>query len=55
MRSETSGTLREKLANLPAEQAQKIRQDVLDGVQEFFPNGQMSFPAQMFIVSGQVR
>jgi SAM-dependent methyltransferase len=55
MRSETSGTLREKLANLPAEQAQKIRQDVLDGVQEFFPNGQMSFPAQMFIVSGHVR
>jgi ubiquinone/menaquinone biosynthesis C-methylase UbiE len=55
MRSQTSGTLREKLANLPAEQAEKIRLDVLDAVQEFFPNGQMSFPAEMLIVSGHVR
>jgi len=54
-RSQTSGTLREKLANLPSEQAQKIRSDVLEAVQEFFPNGQMSFPAQMLIVSGEVR
>jgi len=53
-RSQTSGTLREKLANLPSEQAQKIRSDVLEAVQEFFPNGQMSFPAQMLIVSGEV-
>jgi len=53
-RSQTSGTLREKLANLPPEQAQKIRSDVLEAVQEFFPNGQMSFPAQMLIVSGEV-
>jgi len=53
-RSQTSGTLREKLANLPSEQAQKIRSDVLQAVQEFFPNGQMSFPAQMLIVSGDV-
>jgi ubiquinone/menaquinone biosynthesis C-methylase UbiE len=54
-RSQTSGTLREKLANLPLEQAQKIRSDVLQAVQEFFPNGQMSFPAQMLIVSGHTR
>jgi len=55
MRSQTSATLRDKLASLPPEQASKVRLDVLQAVQEFFPNGQMSFPAQMLIVSGQVR
>lgn len=55
MRSQTSGTLREKLANLPTEQAQKIGLEVQEAVQEFFPNGQMSFPAQVLIVSGQVQ
>ena len=55
MRSQTSGTLREKLASLPPDQARKVGLDVLEAVQEFFPNGQMSFPAQMLIVSGQVR
>ena len=55
MRSETSGTLREKLANLPPEQAVKIGLEVQEAVQEFFPNGQMSFPARVLIVSGHVR
>ncbi len=53
MRSETSDTLREKLANLSAEQVLRVTQDVQEAVREYFPNNQMSFPAQMIIVSGK--
>ncbi len=53
MRSETSGTLREKLATLPAEQAQRIGLEVQEAVREFFPEGHMSFPAEMLIVSAE--
>ena len=53
MRSATSGTLREKLATLPAEQARRIGLEVQEAVREFFPEGQMRFPAEMLIVSGQ--
>jgi ubiquinone/menaquinone biosynthesis C-methylase UbiE len=52
MRSETSGTLREKLATLSSMQRELIGQDVLGAVREYFPNNQMSFPAQMIIVTG---
>ncbi len=52
MRSVTSGTLREKLAALPAEQARRIGLEVQEAVREFFPEGQMRFPAEMLIVSG---
>lgn len=52
-RSATSGTLREKLAKLPAEQVQRIGAEVQEAVREFFPGDQMSFPAEMLIVSGQ--
>jgi ubiquinone/menaquinone biosynthesis C-methylase UbiE len=52
MRSATSGTLREKLAGLPAEQACQVAVEVQESVREFFPNGQMSFPAQMLVISG---
>jgi len=52
LRKGTSGTLREKLAGLPEEQANQVGQDVKEIVREFFPNGQMSFPAQMIIVTG---
>ncbi|HSD47958.1 MAG TPA: class I SAM-dependent methyltransferase [Pyrinomonadaceae bacterium] len=55
MRSATSGTLREKLATLPEDQRRRVASEVLEGVREFFPNGQMSFPAQMLIVSGRGR
>ncbi|HSK64845.1 MAG TPA: methyltransferase domain-containing protein, partial [Pyrinomonadaceae bacterium] len=51
MRSATSGTLREKLATLPAEQARQIGLEVQEAVREFFPEGQMRFPAEMLIVS----
>ena len=52
MRSETSGTLREKLASLLPAQAALIAQEAQEAVREFFPNNQMRFPAQMIIVSG---
>jgi ubiquinone/menaquinone biosynthesis C-methylase UbiE len=52
MRSETSGTLREKLATLSQPEADLIAQEVQEAVREFFPNNEMSFPALMIIVSG---
>lgn len=52
MRSETSGTLREKLATLSPLQSELIAQEAQEAVREFFPNNQMSFPAQMIIVTG---
>jgi ubiquinone/menaquinone biosynthesis C-methylase UbiE len=52
VRSETSGTLREKLATLEPLQANLIAQETQQAVREFFPNDQMSLPAQMIIVSG---
>ena len=52
MRSETSDTLREKLAQLTAEQVVRVEQEVEKAVREFFPNNQMNFPAQMIIVTG---
>jgi SAM-dependent methyltransferase len=54
LRSETSGTLREKLASLSPEQVSEVASEVQKEVQIFFPNGEMSFPAQMLIVSGNV-
>jgi SAM-dependent methyltransferase len=53
MRSETSDTLREKLANLTTEQVVRVEQEVEKAVREFFPNNQMNFPAQMIIVTGK--
>ena len=53
LRSEISGTLREKLATMPTEQQDLIAQEVQAAVRRFFPNDQMSFPAQMIIVTGE--
>lgn len=53
MRSGTSGTLREKLAALPAEQQLRVSREVKEALAEFFPNERMKFPAQMLIVSGE--
>jgi ubiquinone/menaquinone biosynthesis C-methylase UbiE len=53
MRSETSGTLREKLATLSPPQADLIAQEAQEAVREFFPNDHMRFPAQMIIVTGR--
>ena len=53
LRSATSSTLREKLASFPDAQVCQVAEDVKEDVRGFFPNGQMSFPGQMIIVSGQ--
>lgn len=51
MRSETSGTLREKLATLPTSQADLVAREAKQAVGEFFSNSGMSIPAQMIIVT----
>jgi ubiquinone/menaquinone biosynthesis C-methylase UbiE len=53
LRSETSGTLREKLATLPPSQAELLAQEAQEAVREYFSNHQMSIPAQMLIVTAQ--
>ena len=53
MRSETSGTLREKLATLSSTHRNLIAQEAQEAVCDFFPNDQMRFPAQMIIVTGK--
>ena len=52
MRSEISETLREKLKRLTPEQASRVATEVREAVSEFFPNGRMSFPAEIIIVTG---
>jgi ubiquinone/menaquinone biosynthesis C-methylase UbiE len=53
MRAGTSGTLREKLATLSAADVEQAGVDVQEAVREYFPNDEMDFPAQMFVVSGR--
>ncbi len=55
LRSETSGTLREKLAALPPSQADLLAKEAQEAVREFFQNNQMSMPAQMIIVTARKR
>ena len=53
VRSETSGTLREKLSTLSRRQADSIAKEVKEAVREFFQDNQMSIPAQMIIVTAR--
>jgi SAM-dependent methyltransferase len=53
LRSETSDTLREKLAKLSAEEVLRVRQEVQEAVRGYFQNDQMSFPAQAIVVTGK--
>jgi hypothetical protein len=53
MRSETSEILREKLKSLTEEQSLQVAEEAREKVREFFPNNQMSFPAQIMIVTGK--
>lgn len=53
MRSQTSDTLREKLAKLPADERDQIADEVQQAVKQFFPADQMKFPAQMIIATGK--
>jgi len=53
LRSATSATLRQKLADLPREQNVQVAREVREAALEFFPNGNMSFPARMIIVTAR--
>ena len=53
MRSAISESLRTRLTKLSDDERSQIGREVEAAVQEFFPNNQMSFPAQMLIVSGR--
>jgi ubiquinone/menaquinone biosynthesis C-methylase UbiE len=55
MRSQTSDTLREKLAKLPAAEQSEIAAEVQQAVEEFFPENRMKFPAKMLIATGRKR
>ena len=50
MRSEISGTLREKLATLSSSQEDLLAKEAKQAVSEFFSNSGMSIPAQMIIL-----
>ena len=53
MRSQTSDTLREKLAKLSADEQAQIASEIEQAVKEFFPANQMRFPTQMIVVTGK--
>jgi len=55
MRSQTSDTLREKLAKLPASEQSQIAEEVQQAVKDFFPDNRMKFPTQMLIATGRKR
>ncbi len=53
MRSETSETLRSKLATLSDAEKAQVTGEVEEEVRPFFTNDQMKFPARMILVSGR--
>jgi len=53
LRTEMSGTLREKIARLAPDQLPTVKQAVAESVRKYFVRGTMSFPAQALIVSGR--
>ena len=53
LRATTSGTLRDQLKTLPADEVELIATEVAAAVAPFFPNDRMDFPAAMVLVSGR--
>jgi SAM-dependent methyltransferase len=53
VRTEMSGTLREKMARLAGAQLSTVKKAVAGAVQKYFVSGTMSFPAEALIVSGK--
>ena len=53
LRTEMSGTLREKIAKLAPAQLPTVKEAVADAARRYFVGGTMSFPAQALIVSGR--
>jgi ubiquinone/menaquinone biosynthesis C-methylase UbiE len=55
MRTEMSGTLREKLAGVTFAQLPTLKEAVADAARRYFVSGTMSFPAEALIVTGKNR
>jgi ubiquinone/menaquinone biosynthesis C-methylase UbiE len=53
LRTEMSGSLREKMARLTPAQLPTVKQAVAEAAQKYFVSGKMSFPAEALIVSGR--
>ncbi len=53
LRTEMSGTLREKMAGIAPAQLPTLKQAVADAARRYFESGTMSFPAAALIVSGK--
>ena len=53
LRSQLSGTLRDKLAGLPADQVHQIAEEVKEAARAFSGNGRISFPAHVIVVRGE--
>ena len=53
LRSQTSDTLRDKLAKLPADEQGRIADEIVQAVKEYFPADHMKFPGQFIIVTGK--
>jgi len=53
LRTEMSGTLREKMARLAPAQLPTVKQAVADAARRCFVSGTMNFPAEALIVSGR--
>ena len=53
LRVELSDTLRAKVAQLTHEQLLRVEQEIEEAGRQFFVSGQMTFPAQVLIVSGR--
>ena len=53
LRTEMSGTLREKMTGVAPAQLPTLKQAVADAARRYFESGTMSFPAEALIVSGR--
>jgi len=53
LRTEMSGTLREKMARLAPAQLPTVKQAVADAARRYFVSGTMNFPAEALIVGGR--
>ena len=52
LRSEMSEKLREMLATLSREQASEVKRQMLEALRDYSTEGEMSFAAEVLIVSG---
>ncbi len=52
LRCEMSDKLRERLATLPPDALAQLKAEAIEGLREYATDGGMSFPAEVWIVSG---